>query len=101
MIPATNTTRFNHLIGLARDCEERASGGYTTKGQKLLKLAAVYREMAFTAMPSATDPEALEVTLNERTALADKLRRMTVANGCTPAEAENAAQLLFKLEGQR
>jgi hypothetical protein len=75
----------------SRNCEASARGGYTRKGEQYLKLAAIYREMAFTAMPSATDPEALELTLRERSSPADKLRRMTVANGCTPPEAENAA----------
>jgi hypothetical protein len=66
--------------------------------EKYLKLAAVYREMAFAAMPSAPDPEALELTLRERNALADKLRRMTVENGCTEAEADTALQMLLRLE---
>jgi hypothetical protein len=99
MIPATNTARFNHLVGLARGCEASARGGYTRKGEQYLKLAAIYREMAFTAMPSAQDPDALELTLRERNALTDKLRRMTVANGCTVAEADTARQMLLRLEG--
>jgi hypothetical protein len=99
MIPATNTARFNHLIGLARDCEVQAPRCGCYKQGKLLKLAAIYREMAFAAMPSASDPSALELTLRERNVLADKIRRMTVANGCTEAEADTALQMLLRLEG--
>jgi hypothetical protein len=99
MIPATNTARFNHLLNLARQCEKAGGCGYTEKQLKFLKLAAVYHEMAAAVMPSATDPETVEVSLCERSTLADKLRNMTTANGCTEAEAENAAQLLMKLEG--
>jgi hypothetical protein len=52
--------------------------------------------MAFEAMPSAA--AASDLNLAERSRLAAKLRRMTVENGCTEAEADNAAQILLKLE---
>jgi hypothetical protein len=38
-----------------------------------------------------------ELNLGERSRLKIKLLAMTVENGCTPAEADNAAQLLLKL----
>jgi hypothetical protein len=96
-IPATNNARFDHLIGLARQLEKAPYRGI--KGAKALQLAAVYRDMAFQAMPSAA--AVAELNLTERARLAAKLRNMTVANGCTEAEADNAAQLLLKLEGGR
>jgi hypothetical protein len=99
MIPATNGARFEHLIGLARDLEKNAHRHGAPRKYKALQLAAVYRDMAFEAMPSAA--AVAELNLTERARLAAKLRRMTVANGCTQAEAENAAQLLLKLGGER
>jgi hypothetical protein len=99
MIPATNGARFEHLIGLARDLEKDAHRYGAPKKYKALQLAAVYRDMAFEAMPSAA--AVVELNLTERARLAAKLRRMTVANGCTRAEADNAAQLLLKLERER
>jgi hypothetical protein len=99
MIPATNGARFEHLIGLARDLEKNAHRYGALKKYKALQLAAIYRDMAFEAIPSAA--AVMEFNLTERARLAAKLRRMTVANGCTHAEAENAAQLLLKLEGER
>jgi hypothetical protein len=93
---ATNNARFDHLIRLARDLEANAHRYGAFKKQKALQLAAVYLEMAFQAMPSAA--AIAELTLTERARLATKLRHMTVQNGCSPAEAENAAQLLLKLE---
>jgi hypothetical protein len=99
MIPATNGARFDHLIGLARDLEKNTHRYGALKKYKALRLAAIYRDMAFEAMPSAA--AIAELKLTERARLAAKLRRMTVANGCTPAEADNATQLLLKLEGER
>jgi hypothetical protein len=99
MIPTTNGVRFDHLIGLARDLEKNAHRYGAPKKYKALQLAAAYRDMAFEAMPSAA--AVVELNLTERARLAAKLRRMTVENGCTPGEAENAAQLLLKLEGER
>jgi hypothetical protein len=99
MIPATNSARFNHLINLARDCEKQARGGFTYKGRKYVELAAIYREMASAAMPSAPVPDALELTPRPRSLRARKLRRMTVTNGCTQAEADTALQMLLRLEG--
>jgi hypothetical protein len=91
MIPAPNVARFEHLIGLARACEKAGGYGYSYRQQKYLKLAVVYREMAASAMPSAPDPVVGE--------LAAKLRAMTVANGCTQAEADTAQQMLLRLDG--
>jgi hypothetical protein len=91
MIPATNTARYEHLIGLARDCERVGRHDETYRQEKYLKLAVVYREMAAAAMPSAPDPVVGE--------LAAKLRAMTVANGCTQAEADTAQQMLLRLDG--
>jgi hypothetical protein len=54
--------------------------------------------MAYAAMPSATPEELQETTASDRQRLADKLRRMTVANGCTEAEAETAMEMLWRLE---
>jgi hypothetical protein len=99
MIPVTNGARFEHLIGLARNLEKAAHRYDAYKKLKALQLAAVYRDMAFAAMPSAA--AVAELNLSERSRLAAKLRRMTVENGCTQGEAENAAQLLLKLEGER
>jgi hypothetical protein len=96
-LPATNNARFDHLIGLARQLEEN-SWRYRNR-EKALKLAAVYRDMAFQVMPS--EAAVAELNLTERARLAAKLRQMTVGNGCTVAEADNAAQLLLKLEGGR
>jgi hypothetical protein len=93
----TNGARFDHLIGLAHNLEKAASHYGAYKKFRALQLAAVYRDMAFEAMPSAAAIQ--ELNLGERSRLAAKLRAMTVDNGCTPAEAENAAQLLLKLEG--
>jgi hypothetical protein len=45
---------------------------------------------------SSDDPEAL----SEKQKLAAKLRAMTVANGCTEAEAETAQMMLFRLEAE-
>jgi hypothetical protein len=95
MIPAANDARFEYLLHLARAYEQGGDGGYTHRQRKYLRLAAVYREMAAAAMPSTADPGALR----ERSSLAEKLRTMTVENGCTVAEAANAVQLLLKLEG--
>ena len=96
-ILTTNGARFDHLIGLAREFEKNASSFRKADQLRALKLAAIYRDMAFEAMPSAA--AIAELKLTERARLAIKLRRMTVANGCTEAEADNAAQLLLKLEG--
>jgi hypothetical protein len=94
---ATNNARFDHLMGKARELESNAHRYGAYKKLKALQLAAVYRDMAFEAMPS---PAAIaELNLSERRRLATKLRAMSVENGCTLAEAENAAQLLLKLEG--
>ena len=93
----TNGARFDHLIGLARNLESAAPKYNAAKRFKALQLAAIYRDMAFEAMPSAAAISELKLT--ERARLAVKLRAMTVENGCTEAEAENATQLLFKLEG--
>jgi hypothetical protein len=38
------------------------------------------------------------VSVNKARRKAAKLRRMTVANGCTPGEASNAREMLQKLE---
>jgi hypothetical protein len=100
-IPATNTARFNHLISLARQLEENRAQYYGHARYKALQLAAIYREMTLAAMPTAPNPEALELTGMELNALAAKLRRMTVANGCTHAEADTALQMLLRLEGGR
>jgi hypothetical protein len=94
---ATDGVRFDHLIGLARNLENNVYGYGGQKRLKALKLAAIYRDMAFAAMPSAAGVDKLNLT--ERSRLAVKLRRMTVENGCTEAEADTAAQLLLKLEG--
>jgi hypothetical protein len=99
MMLATNGARFEHLIRLARDLEKNAHRYGAPKKYKALQLAAAYRDMAFEAMPSAA--AIVELKLTERARLAAKLRRMTVANGCTQGEAENAAQLLLNLEGER
>lgn len=96
-LPATNGARFDHLIGLARECEKIGGSGDTYRKEKYLKLAAVYRDMAFQAMPSAA--AIAELKLTERARLAAKLRQVTIENNCAPAEVEYAAQLLLKLEG--
>ena len=95
-ILATKSARFDHLIGLARNLEN-ARYAKPREQQKALKLAAIYRDMAFWTMPS--EAAVAELNLTERARLAVKLRQMTVANGCTESEADNAAQLLLKLEG--
>jgi hypothetical protein len=82
---------------LARNLENNVYGYNQSKRFKALKLAAIYRDMAFEAMPSAA--AASELNLTDRARLAAKLRLMTVENGCTEGEADNAAQLLLKLEG--
>lgn len=89
----TNGARFEHLIGLARQYEKSAPNLPKRDQPRALTLAAVYRDMAFEAMPSAAVIS--ELRLTERARLAIKL----LENGCTDAEAENAAQLLLKLEG--
>jgi hypothetical protein len=93
---ATNGARFDHLMGLALGLEKNAHRYNTQKRLRALKLAAIYRDMAFEAMPSAVAVR--ELNLTDRSRLAAKLRRMTVENGCTEAEADNAAQLLLRLE---
>jgi hypothetical protein len=80
---------------LACDLEKSASRYGPYRKSKALKLAAIYRDMAYEAMPSAA--AIAELHLGERSRLAAKLRKMTVTNGCTQAEAENAAQMLLKL----
>jgi hypothetical protein len=95
--PATNKARFDYLIGKARELETNAHRYSAYKKLKALQLAAVYRDMAFETTPPAA--AIAELNLSERSRLATKLRAMTVENGCTPAEADNAAQLLLKLEG--
>jgi hypothetical protein len=64
MIPTTNGARFEHLIGLARDLEKSAHRYGALKKYKALQLAAVYRDMAFEAMPSAA--AVAELNLTER-----------------------------------
>jgi hypothetical protein len=108
-IPALNTVRREYLLGLARKYEdeverpnsllgERPSRDFTQwklRRTQCLKIAAIYREMADFAF-SGDDPEAL----SEKEKLAAKLRAMTVANGCTEAEAETAQMMLFRLEAE-
>jgi hypothetical protein len=105
-IPALNTVRREYLLGLARKYEDEVERLNSLLGDirpgrdftqlrrtQCLKIAAVYREMADFAF-SGDDPEAL----SEKEKLAAKLRAMTVANGCTEAEAETAQMMLFRLE---
>jgi hypothetical protein len=109
-IPALNTVRREYLLGLARKYENEVEqlnsplGGMrpdrgltqrTLRRTQCLKIAATYREMADFAF-SGDDPEAL----SEKEKLAAKLRAMTVANGCTEAEAETAQMMLFRLEAE-
>jgi hypothetical protein len=70
MIPTTNGGRFEHLIGLARNLEKAAHRYDAYKKLKALQLAAVYRDMAFAAMPSAA--AVAELNLSERSRLAAK-----------------------------
>jgi hypothetical protein len=101
----TDDARFSHLMGLAQKAEAEADAAGKAsnyrKRSKLRRLAAAYRDMAFAAMPNASGPGALEPMQRERSARADKLRRMTVENGCTPAEADTALRMLRILEGVR
>jgi hypothetical protein len=107
-IPALNTVRREYLLGLARKYEDeveklnsllgdmrlgRDFGQWRLRRTQCLKIATIYREMADFAF-SGDDPEAL----SEKEKLAAKLRAMTVANGCTEAEAETAQMMLFRLE---
>jgi hypothetical protein len=106
-IPALNTVRREYLLGLARKYEDeverlllgersgRDFAQWTLRRTQCLKIAAIYREMADFAF-SGDDPEAL----SEKEKLAAKLRAMTVANGCTEAEAETAQMMLFRLEAE-
>jgi hypothetical protein len=108
-IPALNTVRREYLLGLARKYEdevermnfllgERRGRDFTQstlRRTQCLKIAAIYREMADFAF-SGDDPEAL----SEKEKLAAKLRAMTVANGCTEAEADTAQMMLFRLEAE-
>jgi hypothetical protein len=109
-IPALNTVRREYLLGLARKYEDeveqlnsllgdtrygRDFTQWTRRRTQCLKIAVVYREMADFAF-SADDPEAV----SEKAKLAAKLRAMTVANGCTEAEAETAQMMLFRLEAE-
>jgi hypothetical protein len=66
MIPATNGARFEHLIGLARDLETNAHLYCAPKKYKALRLAAVYRDMAFEALPSAAAIAELKLTERAR-----------------------------------
>ena len=106
-IPALNTVRREYLLGLARKYEDEVEQlnsflgdmrpgrdfKHSVRRTQCLKIAATYREMADFAF-SGDDPEAL----SEKEKLAAKLRAMTVANGCTEAEAETAQMMLFRLE---
>jgi hypothetical protein len=106
-IPALNTVRREYLLGLARKYEDEVDSllgdrrhgrdftQWTLRRTQCLKIAAIYREMADFAF-SGDDPEAL----SEKEKLAAKLRAMTVANGCTEAEAETAQMMLFRLEAE-
>ena len=106
-IPTLNTVRREYLLGLARKYEEEVNSlvcdmrpgrdftRWTLRRTQCLKIAAIYREMADFAF-SGDDPEAL----SEKEKLAAKLRAMTVANGCTEAEAETAQMMLFRLEAE-
>jgi hypothetical protein len=108
-IPALNTVRREYLLGLARKYEDEVERLNSRRGERsgrdftqwtlrrtqCLKIAAIYREMADFAF-SGDDPEAL----SEKEKLAAKLRAMTVANGCTEAEAETAQMMLFRLEAE-
>jgi hypothetical protein len=108
-IPALNTVRREYLLGLARKYEDEVERlnsrlgewrgrdfmQWTLRRTQCLKIAAIYREMADFAF-SGNDPEAL----SEKEKLAAKLRAMTVANGCTEAEAETAQMMLFRLEAE-
>jgi len=62
----TNGARFDHLIGLARNLEKAAPHYKPKDHAKALKLAAIYRDMAFEAMPSAA--AIAELKLTERAA---------------------------------
>jgi hypothetical protein len=116
-IPALNTVRRDYLLDLARKYEEEveahkqfiedhsAEDGEPKRGfrrlikstrfrrEQSLKIAAIYREMADHVF-KADDPQAI----SERDRLAAKLRAMTVANGCTEAEADTAQSMLWRLE---
>jgi hypothetical protein len=105
-IPALNSVRREYLLGLARKYEDEVEQLNSLPGDmrpaqwrlrrtQCLKIAATYREMADFAF-SGDDPEAL----SEKQKLAAKLRAMTVANGCTEAEAETAQMMLFRLEAE-
>jgi hypothetical protein len=105
-IPALNTVRREYLLGLARKYEDEVEQlnsllcdmrptQWRLRRTQCLKIAAIYREMADFAF-SGDDPEAL----SEKEKLAAKLRAMTVANGCTEAEAETAQMMLFRLEAE-
>jgi hypothetical protein len=108
-IPALNTVRREYLLGLARKYEDeverlnsllgvrpgRDFTQWALRRTQCLKIAAIYREMADFAF-GGDDPEAL----SEKEKLAAKLRAMTVANGCTEAEAETAQMMLFRLEAE-
>jgi hypothetical protein len=109
-ILALNTVRREYLLGLARKYEDeveqlnsllgdmrlgRDFTQWTFRRTQCLKIAAIYREMADFAF-RGDDPEAL----SEKGKLAAKLRAMTVANGCTGAEADTAQMMLFRLEAE-
>jgi ATP/maltotriose-dependent transcriptional regulator MalT len=114
-IPALNSVRREYLLNLARKYEEEAEqltrrltdkterrlynktelDYRTLRRRQCLGMAHCYRGMAEAAF-KADDPAAL----SERDKLAAKLRAMTVANGCTEAEAETAQMMLFRLEAE-
>jgi hypothetical protein len=117
-IPALNNVRREYLLGLARNYEAEVEGykrliadhslngqpkrgyardfGYWRRRRNdCLRIAAIYRDMAAYAF-KADDPRAI----SERDKLAAKLRAMTVANGCTEAEADTAQMMLFRLEAE-
>lgn len=111
-IPALNTVRREYLIGLARKYEEEVEQltrrlsdqeernlyrvserkYWSLRRRQCLSIADCYREMAQHAF-KADDPAAI----SERDKLRAKLRAMTVANGCTQAEADTAQMMLFRL----
>jgi hypothetical protein len=95
--PALNTLRYEYLIALATKAEEMGGYGYSYEAQKWLQLAAVYREMA-AAYYTPESAGTRKLNADKRAELIEKLRAMTVRNGCTEEEADTALQMRLRLE---
>jgi hypothetical protein len=61
----------------------------------VLKLAAVYRDMAATIAP---DGRFTKIDADKRNDLIEKLRAMTVQAGCTEGKADTSLQMRLRLE---